>query len=155
MLGGTDIHNMTSCILELTRKHYPLAHIHIITITQVSIDNKCTQYSFLSAENIAELMTKCDLAVSAAGQTIYELAATGTPAILICTAENQKIQINGWNEFSCFHYAGKWSDKDILKNISTKLERLKDISLRRSDCSKLQNIVDGLGTKRWLEWMNS
>lgn len=155
MLGGTDIRNMTSDILALTIKHYPQAHIHIIANTPVSPDKNCTQYSFLTAECIAALMTKCDLAVTAAGQTIYELAATGTPAVLICTADNQKLQIDGWNEFSCFHYAGQWDDKDLYKNIAIKLGSLKDFSLRARDCSKLQNIVDGLGTKRWLEWMKS
>lgn len=154
MLGGTDIRNMTSSILDLTRRLYPTAHIHTITSAPASLDENCTQYSFLTAENIAALMSKCDLAVSAAGQTIYELAATGTPAILICTAENQKIQIDGWKEFSCFHYAGEWSDSDIYNKISTHLVKLSEISIRRENCIKLQNIVDGSGTKRWLEWMN-
>lgn len=155
MLGGTDIRNMTAGILDLTRRHYPLAHIYVITSTAVPLDKNCTQYSFLTAECISALMTKCDLAVTAAGQTIYELAATGTPAVLICTADNQKLQIDGWNEFSCFHYAGQWDDKDLYKSIAIKLHSLKEFSLRESNCSKLQNIVDGLGTKRWLEWTNS
>lgn len=155
MLGGTDVRNMTSGMLDLTREHYPLAHIHIITSALVSLDKNCTKYSFLTAEYISALMTKCDLAVTAAGQTIYELAATGTPAVLICTADNQKLQIDGWNEFSCFHYAGQWDDKDLCKKVAIKLDGLKEFSLRASDCSKLQSIVDGLGTKRWLEWMSS
>lgn len=44
------------------------------------------------------LMLKCDIAVTAAGQTTYELARIGLPTIAIGVVENQKFNIDGWLE---------------------------------------------------------
>jgi spore coat polysaccharide biosynthesis predicted glycosyltransferase SpsG len=43
-----------------------------------------------------ELMVKSDLAITAAGQTIYELLATQTPFIPIKVIENQENNVNGF-----------------------------------------------------------
>ena len=43
-------------------------------------------------------MAKCWLAVSAAGQTSYELARCGVGMILIQVAENQEGNIEGWKK---------------------------------------------------------
>ncbi len=44
----------------------------------------------LEAQQLRELMEKSDIAISAAGSTLYELAMCGTPTIAIVTADNQK-----------------------------------------------------------------
>mgnify|MGYP002226996556 CR=1 FL=1 len=38
---------------------------------------------------MAELMQRCDLAVSAAGTTLFELCSAGTPAVSFTMADNQ------------------------------------------------------------------
>jgi len=41
-------------------------------------------------DNMAELMTSCDLAIGAGGSTTWERCALGVPSILIILAENQR-----------------------------------------------------------------
>ena len=53
---------------------------------------------------MSELMCKCDVAISAAGSTLYELCATQTPTVTYILAENQ---ITGATAFE---------DKGIMKN---------------------------------------
>ena len=47
--------------------------------------------------NMAEIMTSCDIAVSAAGSTLYELCACGIPTVTYILADNQ---IDGATEFA-------------------------------------------------------
>ena len=44
--------------------------------------------------NLSSLMNASDVAVSAAGQTVYELAASGVPTVAVCLADNQRGQLN-------------------------------------------------------------
>ena len=41
-------------------------------------------------EDMRAIMATADLAVTAGGQTTYELAASGVPAVALCIAENQR-----------------------------------------------------------------
>jgi spore coat polysaccharide biosynthesis predicted glycosyltransferase SpsG len=43
---------------------------------------------------LAPLMAAADLAVCAGGQTTYELAAMGLPAVALCIADNQRINLD-------------------------------------------------------------
>lgn len=43
-------------------------------------------------KKMSELMQQCDMAVSAAGSTLYELCACGMPTITYVLADNQKLE---------------------------------------------------------------
>ncbi len=43
-----------------------------------------------SPRNLPELMARCDVAISAAGSSVYELAYFGVPMLLLVTAPNQR-----------------------------------------------------------------
>ena len=45
---------------------------------------------YKNVSNMAEIMKKCDLAISAAGSTLYELASLSIPSIVFSFADNQK-----------------------------------------------------------------
>ncbi len=70
VIGSLNGH-FSSLSSELTRAIYPYEVIH-------------------SADNMPELMSWADLAISAAGSTSWELAFMGIPTILIILADNQK-----------------------------------------------------------------
>ncbi|MFB0954970.1 MAG: hypothetical protein QMB70_10915, partial [Aeromonadaceae bacterium] len=89
IMGGTDTSNLTASVYEITRKEFPLAIIHVVTNNIIIEDPNCKNHSQLNAQEIANLMYTCDIAISAAGQTMFELIACTLPSIIIKTAENQ------------------------------------------------------------------
>ncbi len=56
-------------------------------------------------QNVAQLLTGCDLAVSAAGTTLYELCAVGVPTLAFSMADNQVT------------FAGKLAKAGVIDNI--------------------------------------
>jgi len=102
----------------------------------------------LTALQMLGLMLKADICVSAGGQTTYELARMGVPTIGICFFENQRLNLEGWQEKGYIEYIGWCNEKDLLKKIEDaiiKLESHKE-RIRRSQIGR--NYVDGKGVKR-------
>ena len=56
-----------------------------------------------------------DLAISASGQTLYELACIGVPTIAIGIIDNQKNNIKNWINQGFIEYAGCWNDESYFK----------------------------------------
>lgn len=56
--------------------------------------------------DMATLMESCDLAVSAAGTTLYELCALGVPSISFTMADNQVASANAFDESGIIPYSG-------------------------------------------------
>lgn len=98
--------------------------------------------------NMYELMKFCDVAISACGSTLYELASCGVPTLGIILADNQKEIASKMNELRIIINAG-WHEqlnKDIvveyIKLLDEKYEKRVDMSLRA------QSIIDGKGAER-------
>lgn len=101
--GGSDPYhfclNLLSCFQERLSSLLaePDFHLHIL-IGSLNKDRELLQelatelpYLMLheNVSDMAALMASCDLAVSAAGTTLYELCAAGIPAISYTFADNQ------------------------------------------------------------------
>lgn len=101
--GGSDITNTTPKVLKELRENYSQANKHVIigkgfnNLEEIKniADGKTFFYYNLNAEEMKNLMLKCDFAISAAGQTIYELLRVGIPFIPIQVADNQENNIKG------------------------------------------------------------
>ena len=59
-----------------------------------------------NVDNVAKVMSTCDLAVSSAGSTLYELCAMGIPAISFAFADNQIENALGFDREGIIPYAG-------------------------------------------------
>ena len=90
-----------------------------------------------------QLMYESDIAISAAGQTIYELAQRCVPTIAISVAENQKNNLTGWikEEFltSDFNYETVNLENRLLVVFSN---YKRDVRLKLST----------IGPKKWMVW---
>ncbi|MDX9924604.1 MAG: bifunctional UDP-2,4-diacetamido-2,4,6-trideoxy-beta-L-altropyranose hydrolase/GNAT family N-acetyltransferase [Ignavibacteriaceae bacterium] len=154
--GGQDIRNLTPKILKMIQKEFPnikkvvisgSGATNIKTLEKLK-DNQTEIYSAVSAAKMRSLMKKSDLAISAAGQTLYELAATGTPTIAVIVADNQINNVKGWIKNSFLTNAFHFDDKDLLKSIKKEIQILSDTDLRiLLSCSGMRN-VDGQGVER-------
>ncbi|MEH7445205.1 bifunctional UDP-2,4-diacetamido-2,4,6-trideoxy-beta-L-altropyranose hydrolase/GNAT family N-acetyltransferase [Bacillus sp. JJ1122] len=97
--GGTDILNFTPNAIYTVREIFPQANIHVVTNkSKFSNIHQVYLYKNLNGEQMYNLMNKCDIAISAAGQTIYELIATRTPFICIQVADNQSNNLKSLKE---------------------------------------------------------
>lgn len=100
-------------------------------------------------ESVRDLMMEADLAVSAGGQTLYELARVGTPAIAIRTAANQDGQVAVFEELGFIRAAGRAEDPRLFAAIGDALRvLLPDHRMRAAMSSAGQRVVDGQGALR-------
>ena len=99
--------------------------------------------------NLIKLMTKADIAISAGGQTLYELAATGTPTIAIQVADNQVAQMAEFGKLGTI-IPLVFTDKDeINKGLCRGItELLMSRATRLSMSTAGQDLIDGNGTVR-------
>lgn len=109
-MGGTDTANVTPHIIDSLCSAY-LEIDFAVVVSQEKLEGYQVQYqnsnnikfhANLSAEDMRDLMLDSDLAISAAGQTIYELLATETPFIAVQTAENQSNNIDELKKIDFF-----------------------------------------------------
>ncbi|AET70304.1 pseudaminic acid biosynthesis-associated protein PseG [Desulfosporosinus orientis DSM 765] len=106
------------------------------------------QFSNITYSNISSIMLRSDLAISAGGSTLYELAACGTPALAVILADNQEGIVCKMDELGYVMNLGWYNQlkKDLVLH---KLDELRyDFQLRREMSSRGQRLVDGKGTER-------
>jgi len=100
-------------------------------------------------KDLAALMLAADVALCGGGQTAYEMAATGTPAIAIRLAENQTLNLQGLSEAGALVWVGDAEDQDLGSSVTRALEVLsRDPGRRERMSGKGQALVDGQGAAR-------
>ena len=104
--------------------------------------------SNLSARAIIRLMLKCDICISSGGQTLHELARIGLPTIGICLSENQRLNLESWEEKGFLEYIGWYNNKDLLQNLDSSIRKLDDPKIRFEMSNAGRRFVDGQGVRR-------
>ncbi|MGH6892553.1 MAG: UDP-2,4-diacetamido-2,4,6-trideoxy-beta-L-altropyranose hydrolase [Dongiaceae bacterium] len=103
----------------------------------------------LNPRNIRNIMLDADLALCGGGQTTYELAATGTPAVAIRLADNQTQNLAGLNSAGALVWAGDVHDADLEVKTNRALAVLAGDPARRAALSQRgRALVDGQGATR-------
>lgn len=113
-------------------------------------NNICT---YSNVKRMSDLMKKCDIAVSAAGSTLYELCACGVPTITYILADNQEKGAKTFADLGIMVNAG-----DERKNINLLTKIVDEIILLSNNYLKREEMqinarccVDGKGAKRIAE----
>jgi len=100
-------------------------------------------------KDVASLMLSADVALCGGGQTTYELAATGTPAVAIRLADNQTLNLTALAEAGTLVWVGDAGDADLGARIGRALADLAADAERRARMSRQgQTLVDGRGAGR-------
>lgn len=98
-------------------------------------------------DDLALKMVDADLCIAAAGRTAYELAATGTPAILVPSIDHEEAIAAALMRAGCAHDLGRWSDHAPAA-LDQALGRLGGAPCREEMRQKGLALFDGRGCER-------
>lgn len=138
--GGADPCGYTDQVLDvLSEGHFDDVHFYFVLgrAKQNAQELMSTKHSenitFLyNIDNMAEVMSKCDMAITSRGRTCFELAALGIPSISIAQNEREErhdfaIESNG------FSYLGYRPNTNSLRD-----EMVRLINLSKTDRDAIQ-----------------
>lgn len=102
-----------------------------------------------NVQDMGRLMERADIAVTAGGTTMYELAACGTPSICYSFADNQLQNTKSFADSGYMLYAGDLRKHDVVQSVLEDIDILANSQeLRKGMSSHLQDLVDGNGAQR-------
>ncbi|WP_282804684.1 UDP-2,4-diacetamido-2,4,6-trideoxy-beta-L-altropyranose hydrolase [Clostridium tetani] len=152
-VGGADLNGITNKICDYVKDLEFKFHIVIGPSFKeenieklVRLKNTRNTINLYFNVNMIEIMNKCDIAISACGSTLYELAACSIPTIGIIIADNQETVAYKMHEKGLIYNLGWFTvlTKDkILDNIK-KICKLDNRELM----IKKQKIVNKNGVKK-------
>lgn len=163
--GGTDQLNIAGNLLQAVIGNSELCKLDYHVIVGCFNQNREILHSFEDlypnihlhekVNHMAEWMRYCDVAVSAAGTTMYELCACGIPSVCLEVADNQG-GAKRWEEKGYMLYAGnacKENGQCIEKCIEALLFYKNHYREREERSIQMQSVVDGYGAKRIAEYI--
>jgi len=120
-LGGSDDNNLTGELIRQVTELHPELTLHIVIgpsfIHSSDLDKLASNAVLLYTKpKMSNLMQKVDMAISACGSTIYELASCGVPTLGIVIANNQRNIAEKMHEMDLLKFAH--NVKDVAKMIS-------------------------------------
>ncbi len=158
MMGGADGRNLTPLVLRLLE---PLAGTFGVTAVVGPFSKNHAEIDAVVAQcrrsvslvhapcSVLDLMLQADLAVSAGGQTLYELAAAGTPTLAIEVAENQADNVHSLAQRGVVSPILFESIEQLRADLLDAVTRLLAASDELMQMSRAgTRLVDGLGAKR-------
>ena len=156
MGGGND--NGASLKILRFLKTFPVDNIKIEVIAGnnhpdslgiQSLCNSTPHFSHVPGTNdMPKFMRRADLGIIAPGTLSYEAACLGMPMLLCVTADNQKMNAEGWEKLGCAINLGEidelqkenfTSHLNVLVSNFTMLQKMSEVGMQA---------VDGLGVSR-------
>ncbi|MDA2933562.1 UDP-2,4-diacetamido-2,4,6-trideoxy-beta-L-altropyranose hydrolase [Acidobacteria bacterium AH-259-D05] len=161
--GAADPTNETLKVIEaLSSSDFAIFQIQILVGRHngkmerlKDLQREHARFAILSpVDNMAELLSGCQLVVGAAGPTTWERCCLGIPSVVVSTADNQRVMAEHAEKDSIFEYLGHApvSVDDYRKSIKEIVFNLKKRQIFREKGMKL---VDGNGTERVYEWLKN
>lgn len=163
--GGTDQLNMTYSLMEAFLQNTTTSNLeyHIIIgrfnqnkkAIEKLTDNKPNIILHENVSNMSFWMRNCDVAISAAGTTKYELAACGIPSICFEVADNQEGACD-WEKGGYMLYAGnacREQGRCISRCVDQLVRLYEDFSLRKKLSQNMQGLIDGKGAERIAQYL--
>jgi len=156
--GGADPCNVTPSALELVCKYYPGIIKNVVigncfgnTDAIVSAaDEKTNLFFSPDATGIIKIMLSSDIAISAGGQTLYELTALGIPTLAIVVAKNQQAHVHKLVTNGIILYGGSYKDLDTIKK---HLDFLFLPETRKSLLKNGSGTVNKMGSKEIIKYL--
>jgi UDP-2,4-diacetamido-2,4,6-trideoxy-beta-L-altropyranose hydrolase len=156
-VGGSDPCNLTPRLMRWAKNILGNVDIKVVigpffqnetlVSAEVAILNTHIELQH-DPENIYALMASSDLALCGGGQTTYELAAAGTPAVAVRVADNQTINLQGLEKAGVLVWTGDAGDLTLGEKVCHALESIKSVQLRQGLSDRGRELIDGKGADR-------
>lgn len=162
--GGSDKYNLAGQILEAVavQEETKALHYHVVSgafnphydwLAGMAEQNP-NIHLYRNVQDMAALMRKCDIAITAGGSTMYELSAVGVPILCFSFVDNQEQIVETFYKKNLVAYGGNFlkEGEQFAGNVAEALKKLSgDEVLRRSYSAKQRQLVDGRGAERIAE----
>lgn len=152
--GGTDPFSMASRLPQALLESEDLFEYEIVIVqgafakeSETIKSNRVIYYKNIA--NMADLMQKTSIAVSAGGTTLYELCACRVPTVTYSFVDNQIENVQAFNRLGAMLYAGDLRDNtdNVIQKIVSFVEKLSNEG--NEERKKIMSgLVDGNGTYR-------
>lgn len=155
-VGGSDPEDLTTRIMNVLDK-YNRSLERLIVVgpgfkNQKAIENDVRVGDRLlhspDSRAMLEAIQSCSYAITAGGQSTFELAHCRRPMIIIQTAANQNNNCMLWQDLEACLFAGDLHSPLIDTRILQCLERMADPGKRERIASNASRAVDGQGPRR-------
>ncbi|MCG8637448.1 MAG: UDP-2,4-diacetamido-2,4,6-trideoxy-beta-L-altropyranose hydrolase [Desulfobacterales bacterium] len=164
-MGGSDPDNATLTVIHAlipAAKNISVVDIvigpsnpHLKSIEEAVTCSPLNCRIHVNPGNMAGLMTRADMAVSAGGSTAWELSYLGIPSVFIVTAANQENSVRKIQEFNAGINAGSHSPSSI-RELSDTIYRLMSSSTLREELSRQsKRLISGKGGNKIVDAMES
>ncbi|GAB4364327.1 MAG: UDP-2,4-diacetamido-2,4,6-trideoxy-beta-L-altropyranose hydrolase [Deltaproteobacteria bacterium] len=151
-LGGGDPGGLTADVVRWVRSALPETPLDVVVgplAEPPAIAPESGVSIHRSPDSMRTLMVRADLAVAAGGQTTFELAATGTPSVVVAVADNQVPQSRAWDSEGALWYASPVWEQGLGERVSAMVRSLADDPAARARMSERgRALVDGRGATR-------
>lgn len=159
-LGGADEYNITYSVLKgiLQERLEYIQEIHVVIGKYFQhldslklLQKKSNKIVFHeNCSNMSTLMTMCDYAIAAAGTTLYEMGACGTPTICLTIAENQEKTAKLLGDEGAVLYAGNYckNPEETIENVIVCIRMMKEYYMRKKLSAQIHTYTDGKGAMR-------
>ena len=156
-VGGSDPYNLTPLLMRCVNSVLGNIRTDVLigplfnNVEQIAAEARNLDGQIIlheNPENIHSIMLSADLAICGGGQTTYELAATGTPALGLRVANNQSTNLMGLAAANVLVWVGDATDRNLEKKVCREIEVAKDKTHRKIMGNNGKRLVDGLGAIR-------
>lgn len=155
--GAADMESITPGILHMLKSYEQFQGLHWHVVIGPAFRNGAEIEAVAEAypnvtlhynPDIKKLMDFCDISISAAGSTTYELAACGVPALLVVVADNQ-VRLAHEAELQGMAFnLGWYHGLDAARLYSALDSLINNQTLRGKMVVRGQELIDGRGAQR-------
>lgn len=149
--GSTNQGRLLESLVEACLRSVPRAKLEVVVGKLASYEGEADDRVNIlhDVADMASVMSRADLAMSAAGSTLYELATVGVPTIAVATTENQSLNVEGFERLGLgpvVRFEGGRFIGDDPEAVVAKLSY--DREARFATAERASTIVDGRGAER-------
>ena len=148
--GGSDLQHFTTVAIKAL-KDIPNVKLTVVLGAYTTCDVEVAKLAskkvcvVKTPHNIVDVMVSCDMAVTAGGSMVYELASLGLPTVIVTQADNQHLIAQYLEENNLMRWAGDYATitPEILR--SAVYEMMQNSSYRKEMSMLLVNTVNRNG----------